>query len=84
MFAHEVQGQAETLRNGPARSPTDQTQQLYFERRGLLQQLADSPSAPVQPKDSLQDGQVRTLADECASAKGAGCRQTVVKSREAK
>ena len=37
--------QAEMLSNGTARSPTARTQQLYFERRGLLQQLAASPDA---------------------------------------
>ena len=41
-FAHEGLAQAGTLRNGPARSPTDRTQQLYYERRGLLELLAET------------------------------------------
>ena len=44
-FAHEGLAQAETLSNDPARSPTPGTHQLYYERRGLLQQLAASPGA---------------------------------------
>ncbi len=44
-FAHEVPRRAETLPDDPTRSPTGGTQQLYFERRGLLRQLATAAGA---------------------------------------
>ena len=49
-FAHEGLEQAGTLPNGPGRSPTDETQQLYFERS------AQCSAEPAVPPSSVGGG----------------------------